>query len=156
VSDDIITSPSERKKPTEDLTEDGRKAWRLASILLVCNVMLGAAVAFVTKTGGSGIAWIIALVLAYQLYHWRAGAGTAVLILAGIGCLIVPFLYFRENAFADALVFSAATWGFAGSLLMLLRGEARKARRVGAVVLFCLLPAGVAALIIFVTLVETP
>jgi uncharacterized membrane protein YgdD (TMEM256/DUF423 family) len=154
MSEEVITSPSDRKKPTEDLSEDGRKAWRLAAILLVCNVLLGAAVAFAAKSRGSGLAWIIALVLAYQLYHLRVGAATAVMILAGLGCVIAPFLFFRENPAIEAWILTAANLGFAGSLFMLLLGEARKPRRIAAVVTFCLLPGAVAALSIIGSLVE--
>jgi hypothetical protein len=152
MTEEIVSSPAKPQKPTEDLPADARKAWRLAAILLVSNVMLSAAVALTSKGHGNGIAWIVALVLAYNLNHRRVGTSTAVMALAGLGCAIAPFVYFRSNVPGDAWILTASTWGFAASLFMLLLGTPGRARRIGAVITFCLLPGGVAVLIILYSL----
>jgi hypothetical protein len=136
------------------LSEDGRRAWRTAAILLVVNVILGAAVAFVTKSGGGGFAWIIGMVLAYQLYHLRAGAGTAVIVVACLSGVLGPFLLFRRGPALDAAILSLAAWGLVAALLMLLIGEAKRSRRILAVVTFCFLTGGVVVLVILGSLME--
>jgi hypothetical protein len=152
--EESLKSPQDRaREPDLTLSADRRSAWRAAAVILVCNVLLGAGLAFATHSGGQGIAWIIALVLAYKLYHLRTGTDTIVAILAALGGVLGPILYIRHGFNLDAALLTVANLAFVGALLLLLLGEPRRARRLVAACLFCGLTVPIAALEIVAGLV---
>ena len=151
--EESLKSPQDRaREPDQTLSPDRRAAWRAAAVILICNVLLGVGLAFATHGGGQGIAWIIAMVLAYKLYHLRAGTDTIVVILAGIGAVVGSILNVMRLPALDAALMTIANVAFAGALALLLLGEPRRSRRIVAVATFVCLSVPIVGLEILGTL----
>lgn len=144
-----MNSPGQRAgKDQAELTEEQRTGWRIAAIILVCNVFLGSAVAFATRSAGAVVGWIVALVLARNLYRFRSGTDTITVVLACLGAVVIPIISFLRSPAAVALFLSAGTWGSSAAILMLLLGRPSRSQRVAAVLVYAILSGGTYALVI--------
>lgn len=123
---------------------DKAASLRLAAILLVVNVFVVLLVCLVLRSRQVPlIQCAVALGVARHLYRLRPSAEAWALGLSAIAGIIGPLIFFRQMPVLAAVLESLPIWGVSGALLLLLVGEAGKARRILAVVVFCLLTVGI-------------
>lgn len=140
--------PLEPVRPETEIDPDAdrRRAWRVAAVILVCNVLVAGAFGIVTRSSGGLVSWIIALTLAYNLNRFRQGTDVITIVLACLSAVVIPLFLFQKGVSAVALLRSVGTLGLTAALLLLLIGRPSRARRLAAIAIYVVVALGVGAM----------